>query len=60
MSKLPFPFSLRRTSFVAQMYGPNPAGDHEKTPHGSGVLTWYTRQDSNLWPSAPQADALSS
>ena len=21
---------------------------------------WYTRQDSNLWPSAPQADALSS
>ena len=24
------------------------------------IFIWYTRQDSNLWPSAPQADALSS
>lgn len=24
------------------------------------IKLWYTRQDSNLWPSAPQADALSS
>ena len=26
----------------------------------SKTNSWYTRQDSNLWPSAPQADALSS
>jgi hypothetical protein len=25
-----------------------------------GGKDWYARQDSNLWPSAPEADALSS
>ena len=24
-----------------------------------GGAEWYARQDSNLWPSAPEADALS-
>lgn len=32
----------------------------KKAPNGADLSNWYTRQDSNLWPSAPQADALSS
>ena len=31
-----------------------------KNPTQGGVLAWYTRQDSNLRPLAPQANALSS
>ena len=27
---------------------------------GKGLESWRARQDSNLWPSAPEADALSS
>lgn len=32
----------------------------KKDAFASLIQLWYTRQDSNLWPSAPQADALSS
>ena len=32
----------------------------KKDAIASLIQVWYTRQDSNLWPSAPQADALSS
>ena len=32
----------------------------KKDALASLIQLWYTRQDSNLWPSAPQADALSS
>lgn len=32
----------------------------KKTALGDLFSLWYTRQDLNLWPSAPQADALSS
>lgn len=45
-----------------------PSVDEVRTDHlligndqnGTEFAKWYTRQDSNLWPSAPQADALSS
>ena len=35
-------------------------GNQIKNPPKGGILIWYTRQDSNLRPLAPQANALSS
>ncbi len=43
--------------------GSNPASSrHEKAPglEGFGMLVWRARQDSNLRPSASEADTLSS
>ena len=38
----------------------NTEKSHENDSSTADSSIWYTRQDSNLWPSAPQADALSS
>ena len=38
----------------------NAEKSHRNDSFSTVFPKWYTRQDSNLWPSAPQADALSS
>lgn len=38
----------------------NTEKSHQNDSFTADSSIWYTRQDSNLWPSAPQADALSS
>jgi hypothetical protein len=32
---------------------------HRSGSRGSQVIVWYAREDSNLWPLAPEASALS-
>ena len=48
---------------IAKNFGSSGCTDRDSDGYAtrafSGACNWYAREDSNLWPSAPEADALS-
>ena len=53
--------SWKRARVVQQEPAPAPETPHDCHPFVTQPCEmWRARQDSNLWPSAPEADALSS
>lgn len=52
--------NMNETSDILKISVGTPPLQRKNAPLGDVESIWYTRQDSNLWPSAPQADALSS
>jgi hypothetical protein len=56
-----FEVSSKRAKTATVEQAPACRSAHDCHPFVTGTIEmWRARQDSNLWPSAPEADALSS